>query len=666
MHAPPSNLEFARMCASRGLSVFPCGTDKRAKVKWRAASTTDAEQIAKWWRQWPDALPGIDLAKSGHIVVDGDRHQAGIDGVAAVEKLFAERALNVAAVPTVITPSDGRHYWFKQRDGKPLGNSDKAIRDAGINIRGNGGYVICPGAQLPDGRRYSWDKATINLFAALREDTVPVLPQWFVELLQPKPKPVSVASIYGLNDKRHRPYAAAALDGWANKVAAAPEGTRNNTLNDAAFAMGTMIAPGWIERAVVEQRLHAAATAAGLTHDEIIATLASGISAGLKKSHAEPEDRPQHRQPKTNNQQAAGNSTSDAPRLESAAASTFRMTAIAWLWPNRFALGKLGLIAGLPDRGKGLITADMTARVTNGEPWPCDEGRALQGRVLILSAEDDIEDTIIPRLVAAGADLNGVEIVRMVRQGEGKRMFSLITDLQLLQRKVEELGDVVMVIIDPMSAYLGVGKINSYRTTDVRGVLAPLTEFAAAKQIFVLGVLHFNKKTDVNNAMLRISDSLAFAATARHCYVVVDDPENDRRLFVKAKNNLAPDTKALSYAVNVVEVGKDEQSGKTIWAPRVVWGLDHVEITATQAMEAETAGKSSANPRAAAKALLTELLAAGPLAKQDIEEAADANCISGATLRRAKDELGIITKKNGLKGGWTWQLPEQQPNRRQG
>ena len=221
----------------------------------------------------------------------------------------------------------------------------------------------------------------------------------------------------------------------------------------------------------------------------------------------------------------------------------------------------------------------------------------------------------------------------------------------------------VMIDIDPMSAYLGVGKVDSYRTSDVRGVLAPLTEFAAAKQVFVLGILHFNKKVDVHNAMLRISDSLAFAATARHCYVVVDDPENDRRLFVKAKNNLAPDTKALSYGVNAIEVGKDEKSGKPIWAPRVVWGLEHVEITATQAMEAEAAGKSSANPREAAQKFLGEMLANGPIGKSEIEEAAEAHCITKATLRRAKDALGIIAKKGGLKAGWTWQLPEKQQPR---
>jgi len=129
---------------------------------------------------------------------------------------------------------------------------------------------------------------------------------------------------------------------------------------------------------------------------------------------------------------------------------------------------------------------------------------------------------------------------------------------------------------------------------------------------------------------------------------------------VKAKNNLAPDTKALSYRVNTSAVGKDERSD-TIWAPRVVWGLEHVEITATQAMEAEVAGKAAANPRAAAKTFLAELLADGPVAKTEIDEAAKANCIS---VRRAKAELGVVAKKTGMQGGWTWQLPEQPTPRR--
>jgi hypothetical protein len=124
--------------------------------------------------------------------------------------------------------------------------------------------------------------------------------------------------------------------------------------------------------------------------------------------------------------------------FESAAVSSYTMRGIQWLWPNRFALGKIALIGGLPDRGKGLIASDMIARVTKGRNWPCGEGRAIQGNVLLLTAEDDIADTVVPRLVAAEADLDRVHILKMVRRGDKQQMFSLVTDLDLL---AENRGD---------------------------------------------------------------------------------------------------------------------------------------------------------------------------------------------------------------------------------
>ena len=96
-----------------------------------------------------------------------------------------------------------------------------------------------------------------------------------------------------------------------------------------------------------------------------------------------------------------------------------------------------------------------------------------------------------------------------------------------------------MLLIDPISAYLGVGKVDSFRTTDVRAVLAPVVELAGQLKVAIVGIMHFNKKIDVTNALLRISDSLTFGATARHVYAVVDDAENKRKLMVRAKNNLA-------------------------------------------------------------------------------------------------------------------------------
>jgi putative DNA primase/helicase len=302
----------------------------------------------------------------------------------------------------------------------------------------------------------------------------------------------------------------------------------------------------------------------------------------------------------------------------------------------------------------------MAARATKGDEWPCGEGSAPQGNVLILGAEDDYEDTVIPRLGAAGADMSRVHILEMIRTDDKERMFSLVSDLELLSRKIDEIGDVVMVIIDPMSAYLGVGKVDTYRTSDVRGVLAPLVKLAAEKRALVLGILHFNKQTDVTNALLRISDSLAFGATARHCYVVVDDTENKRRLFVRAKNNLAPDTKALAYSISTLCVGQDDATGEAIHAPRIEWFPKHVEVSTTEAMEAES-GKSRSSPaKDVALEFLRSMLINGPVPKTEIEEAAEANCISEATLRRAKEELGVTAEKDGLKGGWKWGLPEAQ------
>jgi putative DNA primase/helicase len=350
-----------------------------------------------------------------------------------------------------------------------------------------------------------------------------------------------------------------------------------------------------------------------------------------------------------------------AGNLESAKASTFKMRSIRWFWNNRFALGKLSLIGGLPDQGKGQITSFMMAKATTGSEWPCKEGFAIRGNVLLLSGEDDTEDTVVPRLVAAGADCKRIEIVKMVRQEKNKRMFSLVTDLELLRQKVVEIGNVVLIVVDPMSAYLGVGKIDSYRTTDVRGVLSPLTDMAAELRLAIVGVMHFNKKTDVHNAMLRISDSLAYVATSRSCYVVIDDPENNRKLFMKAKNNLAPDMAALSYTFATAPVGQDSETHETITAPYVVWDNDYVNVTATEAMQAETsaARSSHSGARGIAKKFLVDMLANGPVLKNDIEDSAKGNGIAERTLFRAKAELDIVAKKDGPQGGWRWHLPEQ-------
>jgi putative DNA primase/helicase len=352
---------------------------------------------------------------------------------------------------------------------------------------------------------------------------------------------------------------------------------------------------------------------------------------------------------------------SPVAELKTSAASSYIMRGITWFWPNRLAVGKLALIGGLPDKGKGLIGSFLCACATNKHPLPCGEGKAPQGSVIYFAGEDDNEDTVVPRLAAAGADLNRVHIVKVMGDPNGKeRTFSMITDLAALEAKLDEIGDVVLVIIDPMSAYIGVGKANTSMTSDVRGFLMPLTDMAAKRKICILGIMHFNKKADVTNAMLRIADSLAYVAAARHVYVVVDNPDvPDQRLFVKAKNNLSTDKKALSYMTGARNVGIDPDTEQEIWAPYVEWGETHVEITANDAMQAEGGGKGpNRYARKEAEEFLRERLAAGPGKQKDIVDEAEGLGITKATLRRAKSELKVKSSKGkGMDADWMWELP---------
>jgi hypothetical protein len=353
-----------------------------------------------------------------------------------------------------------------------------------------------------------------------------------------------------------------------------------------------------------------------------------------------------------------------AVAVDSKWASEFEMEAVDWLWPWRIARSALNLLVGLPDKGKGCLWSDIAARITTGEDWPANEGRAPQGNVIIFSAEDHIKNTVVPRLKAAGADLGRVKIVGMAHIPDGaKRMFNLVTDLWALKAKIEEVGNVALIIIDPVAAYLGIGKISGGSQTDVRGVLAPLVDLAEQMGVAILAVMHFNKKVDVNNALLRIADSVAYGATARTVYAALDDPDNeDAYLYVKAKNNLGPkNASGLRYMIGVREVGFDKRLDKKIEAPYVLWDNNPVKMTANEAMEA-AGGGSRGRAKDDAKDFLRSRLAMGPVKASDIQAEARARCIAEATLRRAKRDLRIASEKRHgeIDGDWYWSLPPAQ------
>jgi putative DNA primase/helicase len=260
--------------------------------------------------------------------------------------------------------------------------------------------------------------------------------------------------------------------------------------------------------------------------------------------------------------------------------------------------------------------------------------------------------------MAAGADRERVELVSAVRDEKSRRSFNLSADLALLDQKISEIGDVKLIIIDPISSYLG-PKVDSHVNAAVRAVLEPVSEMAARLRVAIVAITHPPKGTGTT-AINRFIGSIAFVAAARAAFMVTRDADDDtRRLFLPVKNNLAAVGNGLAFRLEQRIVG---DPGEGIVASSVAWESEAVTMTADQALQATDAqgtGKGSAG--AEAEELLRNALAKGPVAMKDIQAEAKEAGLSWATVRRAKERLGIVVEResHGRDGGgrWTWAMP---------
>jgi hypothetical protein len=318
---------------------------------------------------------------------------------------------------------------------------------------------------------------------------------------------------------------------------------------------------------------------------------------------------------------------------------------LQWLWPGRIPLGKLSLFAGDPGLGKSLVTLDIAARVTCGRDWPDGTANSQPGSVIILSAEDDPGDTIRPRLESAGADLTKVHILQAIRRAKTNgdtsfEQFSLETDLEALQDAAASLDDARLVVLDPISAYLG--STDSHVNAKMRGLLAPLSDMASGLRVAVGAVTHLNKS--LGSAIYRSTGSIAFVAAARAVWLFAKSPDDpSERLMLPGKINLAADQEGMSYSV-----GEDGQG-----VPVVAWGKA-VNLPADSVLSPEPVEYRS--ERLEAMEWLRECLSAGPVPSKRIQSDAKAAGISSATLRRAKESLCVTSGKGAFEGGWEWCL----------
>ena len=329
---------------------------------------------------------------------------------------------------------------------------------------------------------------------------------------------------------------------------------------------------------------------------------------------------------------------------------------IEWLWWGRIAIGKLTLLAGDPGLGKSFVTLDIAARISTGTPWPDRRDEGIEpGDVILLSAEDDLEDTIKPRLDAAGADSKRIVAIQGINFYDEQtdrtylKSFNLEADLPALESAIEKSTKCRAVVIDPITAFCG--HADSHKNADIRGLLAPLSSLAAKYRVAVIAVTHLNKSGGAN-ALYRAMGSLAFVAAARAVWLVTKDAESpSRRLMLAMKNNLGPDGSGLAYCLM-----QTEPDGPAV----VAWEPDPVMITANEALAAhERQGEKREKGKVEASGdWLREQLGGGPLPKLELERRAREAGMSWASVRRAQHVLGIRPRKAG-DGPWLWGLPEQ-------
>ncbi len=323
--------------------------------------------------------------------------------------------------------------------------------------------------------------------------------------------------------------------------------------------------------------------------------------------------------------------------------SDIEVRQIRWLWRARFPLAKVSVLDGDPGRGKSLILTDLAARITAGKPMPDGEPVERAGVVLVC-AEDDASDTILPRFLAAGGDPT-----RAVIMGSDKP-FVVPDDLPKLERAIRQVG-ASYVSIDPIMSFLS-DDVNSSRDQDVRHALQPLVDIARRTGAAIIICRHLNKSSSSGQAIYRGQGSIGFIGIVRSGLMVGEHPERDDTfLLVGQKSNLSKPPESLAYSIAATPPDFE--------VPRIQW-LGASEITVRQ-MTAVPDDEGERDRMVEAKEFLRDVLRAGPVPTKQLKKEASEADIAWRTVERAKAQLRVQAYKDGGSGRWMWILDRPTP-----
>jgi hypothetical protein len=337
------------------------------------------------------------------------------------------------------------------------------------------------------------------------------------------------------------------------------------------------------------------------------------------------------------------------PRLVSGTANTYATP--EWVWPDRIARGKLTVLGGAPGSGKSAFATDVIARVTTGSAWPCQEGMAPKGAVLLIAPQGD-PDVFGLRFRAAGGDLTQLHTLREVKDGSKARPFDFEKDLAGLTALIEGVKDLRLIAIDAVPAPAGRGAAAARKAEALFEQLAAL---ARRHNVAVLAIVRQAGGDYLSRKPIAFG-ALPLTAATTAFLVEIDPNDEGRRLLLQAKNELSGDPGTLAFGIV-----RREHAAAIAFAPEKLTVRPR-EFTARNAP-----GFNSA--KAEAIAFLRGLFAKTIHRKvTDIEAEARAVRLLGANqplsqcrpLRdaRAALDLTVIRAGFGPGGSWVWAKPD--------
>lgn len=310
---------------------------------------------------------------------------------------------------------------------------------------------------------------------------------------------------------------------------------------------------------------------------------------------------------------------------------------IRWTWERWLARGKLHIIAGAPGTGKTTLALALAATQTCGGRWP-DGTRTQTGNVLIWSGEDDIRDTLLPRLLAMGADPERVYFVGDTVADGKARPFDPSRDMETLAAEANRIGEVRLLIVDPVvNAVSG----DSHKNTEVRRALQPLVDLIQRLDAVGLGVSHFSKNTAGRDPVERVTGSIAFGALPRVVFGTAKTEEGGR-VFVRAKSNIGPDGGGFEYQLEQATV-----PGHALEASRVLWGAA-LEGQARELLATAEAVDEEHGLRDEIADWLQDLLYPGRMKSQEVQSKAKQSGFAWRTVQRTAKETGVVMKREGF------------------